>query len=92
METKNKVKKTQTPFEVELNSGPVISVNGINMPKAYYNLIISVRDLKLWKIGMKPHRFWKVTDVKRYFGLTGNDRTQLIKQIEDLKTKHEPKN
>ena len=53
------------------------------MPMAYWNLILSRRDLKLWSRGLKPHRFWKVTDVKNYFAIKG-DREQLVKEIELL--------
>ena len=60
-----------TQFEQDLEQD--LSVNGSASSKGMYNLIVSKRDLGLWsKIGMKPHRHWKVTDVKRYFGLKGN--------------------
>ena len=60
-----------TQFEQDLKQD--MSINGSASSKGMYNLIVSQRDLGLWsKIGMKPHRHWKVTDVKRYFGLKGN--------------------
>jgi len=60
-----------TQFEQDLKQD--MSINGSASSKGMYNLIVSKRDLGLWsKIGMKPHRHWKVTDVKRYFGLKGN--------------------
>ena len=60
-----------TQFEQDLEQD--LSVNGNASSKGLYNLIVSKRDLGLWsRIGMKPHRHWKVTDVKRYFGLKGN--------------------
>jgi len=59
-----------TQFEIDLEQD--LSVNGSASSKGMYNLIVSKRDLGLWKAGMKPHRHWKVTDVKRYFGLKGN--------------------
>ena len=59
-----------TQFEQDLEQD--LSVNGSASSKGMYNLIVSKRDLGLWKAGMKPHRHWKVTDVKRYFGLKGN--------------------
>jgi hypothetical protein len=60
-----------TQFEQDLEQD--LSVNGSASSKGMWNLIVSKRDLGLWsKIGMKPHRHWKVTDVKRYFGLKGN--------------------
>ena len=49
--------------------------------RGWYNLIVSIRDLGLWKIGMKPHRNWRVTDVKKYFGLKGRDKEKLYKTL-----------
>ena len=60
-----------TQFETDLKKD--MSINGSASSKGVYNLIVSKRDLGLWsKIGMKPHRHWKVSDVKKYFGLKGN--------------------
>ena len=59
-----------TQFEQDLEQD--LSVNGKASSKGMWNLIVSKRDLGLWKIGMKPNRHWKVTDVKKYFGLKGN--------------------
>jgi len=82
--TTQELEQYATPFLKELGSGKTIKVNGKDMPFALYNLIISKRDLGLWRIGMKPHKHWKVTDVKKYFGLKGNDRDGLVKQITEL--------
>ena len=68
-----------SPFIEELQSGETINVNGRPMPTAVWNMIISRRDLSMWTakhsdgrpMKMKPHRHWKVGDVKRYFGITG---------------------
>ena len=43
-----------------------------NQQMAIYNLICSRRDVKLWAKGIKPHRRWKISDVKWYFGMNGN--------------------
>ncbi len=59
-----------TQYETDMEK--VIKVNDGLMTRATYNLIISIRDVKLWKAGMRPHRLWKITDVKNYFGLKGN--------------------
>jgi len=59
-----------TQFEQDLAKD--LSVNGSASSKGMWNLIVSKRDLALWKRGMKPNRHWKVSDVKRYFGLKGN--------------------
>jgi hypothetical protein len=44
-----------------------------------WNLALSLRDLKLYCKGIKPHRGWKITPVKKYFGMTGNKETMLAK-------------
>lgn len=61
-----------------------ISVNDGYMPLAVYNLIVTIRDMKLFcKIGMKPNRFWRMKDVKWYFGVTGN-KHKILSQLEEL--------
>lgn len=78
------MKADTTPFLQQLNEGRTIKVNNGSMNVAIYNLIISKRDLGLWKAGMKPHRHWRVTDVKKYFGLKGHDKAKLVEQINEL--------
>ena len=73
-----------TQFETDLKQD--MSINGSASSKGMYNLIVSKRDLGLWKAGMKPHRHWKVTDVKRYFGLKGNKHKiyeDICKMVDD---------
>jgi hypothetical protein len=53
--------------------------NGVN--RGLFNLIVSIRDLKLYSKGMKPHRGWKVTSVKKYFGIKGNT-IQVLNNLE----------
>ena len=60
------------------------NVGGVN--PGLWNLITSIRDLKLYTKGMKPHRRWKITPVKKYFGINGNaqvvlQKLELINQI-----------
>ena len=43
-----------------------------NQNMAMYNLITSKGAVKLYTKGIKPNRHWKITDVKRYFGMNGN--------------------
>jgi hypothetical protein len=77
--------KMDTPFVQELTSAREMTVNGRGMSPAIWNLLVSHRDLKLWcNLKMKPHRGWKVTDCKRYFGLSGSGST-LLAQFEALK-------
>ena len=77
-----------TQFEQDLNNPLVI--NGAASSKAFYNLVVSIRDMKLYQIGMKPNRFWKVSDVKTYFGVKGN-KEAVLEQLIALKEKHFPK-
>ena len=44
-----------------------------------YNLIVSIRDLKIYSRGIKPHRNWRITDVKKYFGVQGSTLNILSK-------------
>ena len=53
--------------------------NSSNVNRGIYNQIISIRDLMLYSKGIKPHRNWKITQVKKYFGITGNKETMLAK-------------
>jgi hypothetical protein len=62
-------------FEHDLNA---------NNTMARYNLIVSIRDCKLFSKGLKPHRNWKITDVKRYFNLKGNIDT-IAQKLEQYK-------
>ena len=43
-----------------------------NVNLGMYNLICFKRDLQLYSKGIKPHRHWKISDVKRYFGMSGS--------------------
>jgi hypothetical protein len=69
-----------TQFEVDF--GNEFSVNGAPMSRAYWNLIISIRDCKLYSVGIKPHRAWKISDVKWYFGVKGN-AVQIAQKLKD---------
>jgi hypothetical protein len=61
-----------------------ISINGKPTPMGYYNLLISIRDCKMYAIGLRPHRHWKISDVKNYFGIKGNAQ-QLASQLEEIR-------
>tara|TARA_R100000479_G_scaffold144514_1_gene79981 strand:+ start:612 stop:923 length:312 start_codon:yes stop_codon:yes gene_type:complete len=74
-------------LERQVAENDFMSVQGSPMPHAIWNLMVSKRDLTLWcKIGMKPHRGWKVSDVKRYFNITGTGENLLARfmKIYDL--------
>jgi hypothetical protein len=65
----------ETPFGVDLYA---FWNKEIPMNKAEFNLICSKRDISLYvKHGMKPHRHWKVGDVKKYFGIKGTGQKLL---------------
>ena len=61
-----------------------VNVNGKAMPFGYWNLIISIRDCKLYSKGIKPHRNWKISDVKWYFGVKG-DAVKISETLEQYK-------
>ena len=54
-----------------------------NSTRAMYNLIICKGQVQLWTKGIKPYSNWKITDVKRYFGMNGNAET-LYNKLEKL--------
>ena len=43
-----------------------------NQQMAIYNLITSKGALRLWCKGIKPNRNWKISQVKKYFGMNGS--------------------
>ena len=61
-----------------------LNVNNGTMPLGYWNLILSIRDVSMYTIGMKPHRNWKITNVKQYFGVKG-DAKQIKTQLESIR-------
>lgn len=78
--------ETETQFEIDWYKP--MNINGMESNKGYYNLVITIRDLSLYtKTGMKPHRHWRLKDVNKYFGITGNafsmlDRLKAFKNNE----------
>jgi len=52
---------------------------GRNYNLGMWNLSLSIRDLKLYSKGIKPHRRWKISPVKEYFGVNGSKKTLLSK-------------
>ena len=65
-----------------------IKINNSIATRAWYNLVVSIRDVKLWKAGMKPHRHWRITDVKNYFGVKGNTQ-KVLDQLVTLREAYE---
>ena len=78
--------ETKTQFELDWQKP--MNINGMISNKGYYNLVLTIRDLGLYtKVGLKPHRHWRLKDVKQYFGITGSassmlDRLQAFKNNE----------
>lgn len=59
-----------TRFAADLNTS--MKVNNGQMSHGVWNLIISKRDCSLYSKGIKPNRFWRISDVKTYFGISGS--------------------
>lgn len=66
------IEKSQ--FYADVHSGDKLSLNGADTSRAMWNLVLSIRDVSLYNKGIKPHRFWKISNVKNYFGLTGSSQ------------------
>lgn len=76
---------TDTLFYLDLiDKSKQINVNSVPTSKGYYNLIVSIRDLSLYSKGIKPHRYWKISDVKTYFGIKGT-ATQMHLQLCEIR-------
>ena len=50
-----------------------------NATMARYNLIIVKGQLQLFSKGIKPNRHFRLKDIKRYFGISGNTETLINK-------------
>ena len=46
-----------------------------NQQLAIYNLIVSKGAMKLWIKGIKPDRNFRISTVKKYFGINGSAET-----------------
>jgi hypothetical protein len=80
MELLNEIRGTR--FEMDLSKG--LMVNNGRTSLGIWNLIISIRDCKLYSVGLKPNRHWKISDVKQYFGVRGNAK-DIAKKLEEYK-------
>jgi hypothetical protein len=77
---------SNTQFYIDLlDESKTLNVNSQPISRGYWNLIISIRDTGLYSKGIKPHRHWKITDVKTYFGVKGNP-ADIYSQLQDLRT------
>ena len=71
-----------TQFATDL--GIDLNVNGHNMGRGMWNLLVSIRDVSLFTKGIKAHRHWRLTDVKNYFGLVGG-KEKCLEQLQAYK-------
>jgi hypothetical protein len=71
-----------TQYQLDLQRP--LSINGAQSSRAFYNLVVSIRDVSLFSKGIKPHRGWRITDVKNYFGVKGNP-TKVLAQLQELR-------
>ena len=64
----------------------LIHLNNKSVNVAYYNLLVSIRDVKMYvHHGLKANRNWKITAVKEYFGFNMKDNNLFIEYLEGLK-------
>jgi hypothetical protein len=61
-----------------------MSINGMESNKATYNLFLCIREVRLFSKGLKPHRNWRLKDVKNYFNINGNT-IKVLNQLEQIK-------
>mgnify|MGYP000300706319 FL=1 len=58
------------------------------MSRAYWNLVVSIRDVGLFCKGIAPNRHWRLKHVKEYFGVKGSKQKiydQLNKILDEYK-------
>jgi len=76
-----KVKKikidSECQFLKDLDKKPQKDFNGVTL--GIYNLITVKGHLKLWTKDIKPYRGFKIKEVRKYFGITGNAKKLLYK-------------
>lgn len=75
--------KTSSSTQFEADQNVMIGMNDGHISRAAWNLIISIRDMKMFcNHGMVPHRHWRLKHVKDYFGLHGNKQRILAQLLE----------
>ena len=75
------MKKIQIDGDCQLLKDVESEPNYNWVPLGVYNLLVTIAKLKLWNkeiIGVKTRNF-RLRDVKKYFGITGNAKTLLYK-------------
>ena len=66
------------PIDIDGNCQFMQDLNN-NAMMARYNVIIVKGQLKLFSKGIKPNRHFRLKDIKRYFGISGNTETLITK-------------
>ena len=66
------------PIEINADCKFFSDLNN-NSKMARYNLIVVKGQLQLFSKGIKPNRHFRLKDIKRYFGITGNTEALINK-------------
>ena len=66
------------PIEIDGDCQFMQDLNN-NATMARYNVIVVKGQLQLFSKGIKPNRHFRLKDIKRYFGITGNTETLITK-------------
>lgn len=74
-----------TRFEIDKkNHFQYIDSNGARpMSRAFWNLVVSIRDVGLFCKGIAPNRHWRLKHVKEYFGLKGS-KEKIYDQLNEM--------
>ena len=70
--------------QYEKDKDRYFNFNSSRMSFAYYNLVISIRDVGLWINNLRPHRNWRLKHVKEYFGIKGSAE-KVLNELNKLK-------
>jgi hypothetical protein len=80
-----------TPFEQKLKDYregrvalPKVYAEGGEVDPMGYQLAVTRFQLGLYASGMLPHRGFKITLLKKFFGLKGTDRKALVTQFDAI--------
>lgn len=64
---------------------PSVSYGTKPIDAFWYNLCVHEMQLSLFSKGIIPHRHWKITPIKQYYGLKGSNRVKLLEQFKAIK-------
>jgi hypothetical protein len=80
-------KAVQQSFNGELKT-PNVSYAGKEINYFGYQIAVHKMQLNLNASGIIPHRGWKVTPLKQYYGLTGSGKA-LVEQIIEIQAAYQ---